>query len=252
MENNLNAVPAGETHPLLERTSMTETLALIDENLGQQGFSILNLPRIRVPSGGALNFRVETASGEKSAGKLEGVITAWRMARVYWRSREVRKKPPDCTSINGFAGIGDPGGNCKDCPYARFGSALRPDGKKSNGQACKDVRQVLFLLEDEMLPHLLNVPPTSVKAFMQYALTLLSAKTPYWAARTQLSLEKASADAQDYARIIFRLGQRLGRDQQGVLAPYHARMKDLLLPSVMDATAYEMEDSNKPDPEIPL
>jgi hypothetical protein len=227
-----------------------DVLALFDERLESGGFNILDLPRIRVPSGGAQAFRYDTAAGEETAKKLEGIIVAWRPSRLFWKSRAAGKKPPDCTSINGFIGKGDPGGLCADCPNARFGTSLKPDGSMGAGQACKDVRQVLFLMEGELLPHLLSIPPTSVKAFGHYALTLMSARAHDWGGITELTLEKAQSDDKiDYAKIAFRLKTRIGRPEQlAVLKAFHDRMKSVLEPAIVDASAYEVEDAPRAAP----
>jgi hypothetical protein len=228
-------------------------LALFDERLADGGgLPILELPRIRVASGGALAFRVDTAGGEELVKKLEGVVIAYRSARVYWKSRNAGKKPPDCTSIDGFVGMGDPGGECAKCPYARFGSGFRADGSPSNGQACKDVRQILFLLKGELLPHLLNVPPTSVKAFGQYTLTLLSARARYWGATTEITLEKAQSEDQiDYAKIVFRLGKRLDEKNLAAFSAFNQRMRSVLKPAVIDASAYEIVDESEAPRRLP-
>jgi hypothetical protein len=130
----------------LER--MTSALLLIDENLGSQTLSILNFPRIRVPTGGGLNFRIQTATGGDSATELVGVITAWRQSRVFYHNAFCSggNRPPDCISSDGITGVGSPGGQCRYCPHARFGSAVDINGRPTAGQACKDQRQVLFLL----------------------------------------------------------------------------------------------------------
>ena len=232
----------GELYPLL--TDPGDVLALFDERLRTGGLPVLDLPRIRVPGGGSVAFRYDTAAGEETAKKLEGIITAWRPSRLYWKSRAAGKKPPDCTSINGFSGVGDPGGVCADCPHARFGTSVKPDGGAGAGQACKDVRQALFLMEGELLPHLLNIPPTSVKAFGQYTLTLMSARAHYWGAITEITLEKAQSDDKiDYAKIVFRLKTRLSDPSQfNVLKGFHERMRSVLEPAIVDASAYEIEE----------
>jgi hypothetical protein len=149
-------------------------------------------------------------------------------------------------SIDGLKGVGDPGGNCKNCPLARFGSDLKPDGSRGNGQACKDVRQVLLLLQGEILsrlPYLLNVPPASVKNFERYMYSLTCSAIPYWYAVNEISLEGVqSMGGIDYARIQFRLKDRVKEEEQNVVARYHMRMKELLVPALIDGTAYEVED----------
>ena len=218
-------------------------IALFDERMADGGLPILDLPRIRVASGGALAFRIDTPNGEELEKKLEGVIVAYRSTRVYWRSRSAGKKPPDCSSADGFIGIGDPGGECARCQYARFGSGTKADGSPSGGQACKAVRQILFLLKGELLPHLLAVPPTSVKAFEQYTLSLLSSRARYWGAITEISLEKASNEDQiDYAKIAFRLGQRMDEETMRAFESFHGLMRGVLKPALVDASAYEVLD----------
>lgn len=240
-------------YPLFARDVITETLALIDENLGSEAFNVLMFPRIRVPAGGSLEFRIEGAAGERSARTLDGILMATRHARAYWARPYGKggKKPPDCTSTDGFLGKGDPGGKCADCPYAQFGSAHNPDGSKGAGQACKDMRQLLILLEGEALPHLLAVPPTSVKSFTAYSMNLTSARTRYWGGVTRLTLERAQNEGGiEYAKIHFRLAQKLDPALAATIAPYHERMRELLLPATVDTTAYEYVDAAEEAPQI--
>jgi hypothetical protein len=146
-ENSLSEVlPPLAEFPLLEDPN--GVLALFDERLADGGgLPLLDLPRIKVAPGGVLSFVVETPAGDEMVKKLEGVIPAYRNARVYWKSRAGGKKPPDCSSADGLVGIGDPGGACHKCPYAQFGSGFKQDGTPSAGQACKDIRQILFLMK---------------------------------------------------------------------------------------------------------
>lgn len=242
-DNVPEVLPPEVAFPLLEDPN--SVLALFDERLASgESLPILDLPRIRVAGGGAVNFRVETPEGEETPRKIRGILSAYRTARVYWKSRNAGKKPPDCSSKDGFTGVGDPGGKCADCPFARFGSAFKPDGTPSNGQACKDVRQALFLMEGEMLPHLISIPPTSLKAFNQYTLTMISARAHYWGAYTEMTLQAAESDeGMPYAKIIFRLGQRI-TDEKGlrIFQMFHERMKSVLKPAIVDATAYEVDE----------
>ena len=69
---------------------------------------------------------IATLEGEESAKTVEGIIVGWRPARIYWKkglNEGGGKLPPDCTSIDGFIGIGDPGGACATCPFSKFGSS---------------------------------------------------------------------------------------------------------------------------------
>jgi len=250
----LKAEAAPSAYPLMEsEKTMADVLKLIDENLGAQRFSPLHLPRIKVGAGGAQELRVDSPEGARPTRELTGVITAFRQARVYWKKAYGSgggKKPPDCSSTDGFIGIGDPGGECARCPYAEFGSAVNPDGSEGVGQACKEIRQLLILLEGQLLPHMLNLPPTSIKNFMQYSLNLISAGAPYWTVVTKLTLEPAtSTGGIDFGRVKFTLERRLGRDQAARLEPYHERMRNLLTPMVIDAGAYQIEAGAEESPE---
>lgn len=242
--------PAEETsdYPLIESPeAMRSVLTLIDENLGAQKFSVLNLSRIKVPAGGGTEFRVEGAAGPQSERQLQVVITAFRQARIYWKKAFGTgggKKPPDCTSTDGFLGVGDPGGECSRCPFAAFGTSKNPDGSPGTGQACKEIRQLLVLLPGQFLPHVLAVPPTSVRNFMQYSMNLISSGVPYWGVVTRLQLEPAtSATGIDFARITFTLERRLKPEQAATLGPYHQRMRSFLTPMKVDENTYEPSDS---------
>lgn len=239
-------------YPLIESPeAMQSVLALIDENLGPQKFSVLDLSRIKVPAGGGAEFRVDSAAGPQSERQLVAVITAFRQARIYWKKAfgtAGGKRPPDCTSIDGFQGIGDPGGECSRCPNAAFGTSTNPDGSKGTGQACKEIRQLLVLLPGQFLPHVLTVPPTSIRNFMQYSMNLISSGVAYWGVVTKLTLEPAtSTSGIDFARISFTLERRLEKEQTATLSPYHQRMRAFLAPMTVDETAYETPEGQTSD-----
>lgn len=237
---------AAADYPLLRAEGREELLEVFHDNLGDAGLSSLDLPRIKVPSGGALSWNVRSAEGEESVRELEGIVLAWRPGRLYWKKAIGEgggRKPPDCTSTNGFIGIGDPGGECSYCAYSKFGTST-----KGHGQACKQIRQLLFVRPGEILPHLISVPPTSLKACSEYFLMLLGRQIPYWSVVTRLRLEKASNEDQiEYAKVQFALGQTLAREEREELRPFHDRMKQLLAPAPIDARDYSVEGPVPPE-----
>ena len=246
------AAPTSE-YPLLESPqAMQNMLRLIAENLGRQKFDILSLPRIKVLKDGI--FQVETAAGMEPAKALNSVITAYRQSRIYWGKpySGASKEPPSCTSTDGFIGVGDPGGACEKCPFKEFNTARNPDGSLGAGQACKELRQMLVLLPGQMMPHRLDVPPTSLKNFNKYAFTLVSAGVLYWEAVTRLGLEMGSSSSgMSVARVTFALAKRLTADQSRIISPYHEKMAGYLAPMTVDADAYEITEGapgpNNPD-----
>ena len=117
-----------------------------------------------------------------------------------------------------------------------------PDGSPGQGQACKELRQMLFLLPGQTLPHHLNVQPTSLQYFSKYSLNLLYAGAPYWSVVTKIGLEVGpTASGQSVARITFQLAKRLNQEERQSLEPYHQRMREFLTPMIVEADAYEIE-----------
>jgi hypothetical protein len=234
-------------YPLLEAANMRDMLSVFRENVGDGGISTLELPRIQCPAGGALTWTIRTLEGEEDAKEIEGIVLSWRTARVYWEKplgEGGGRRPPDCTSADGFFGVGRPGGKCIECPFAQFGSA-----SKGRGQACKQVRQMLLVRPGEFLPHMISVPPTSLRNASQYFLMLLGRQMPYWTVTTRLRLERTqNEDGIAYARILFSVGRRLTPGEQTVLRPYQQEMRQLLSPIEVDSTAYTVVEEEPAKP----
>lgn len=137
--------------------------ALDDWSEELDGFK-LNFDRVKIPSGGGNQFEI-VRDGEDSefAAELVGVIVDQHPANAYWRDEFTGEgNQPDCSSLDGKVGVGDPGGNCRACPLGgdnAFGSAANGAGK-----ACKNMRRVYLLQEGETFPLLLTLPPTSAPA----------------------------------------------------------------------------------------
>ncbi len=158
---------------------------ILSENLGSDDLTEFDLDRVKIPSGGATQWRVPTLEGEVETKTLDGVIIYWKNARAYWSTKFGEgDNVPDCTSTNGEYGVGDPGGDCKYCPLAQFGSA--PGG----GQECTQMRMLFIVRPDSLMPVVVVLPPTSIKPARQYFLRLAGAQKPYWAVVTRLTLER--------------------------------------------------------------
>jgi hypothetical protein len=242
-EVSRNVIPAGatgENYPLLVSGAEQEIRELFRDNLGQDTVNGLDLPRDKCGAGGAIEFRVETADGEVSMRSITGIVADWRTARLFWREPadgkpSNRRRPPDCTSRDALRGEGDPGGLCSECPYAKFGTSA-----KGHGQACKQVRQLLIIHPGEIVPHLLTVPPTSLKSCSNYLLKLLSKRIPYWAVITRISLERAAnQDGIEFAKLSFAVERRLTDGERQAFAPTQRQMKTLLDPLAVD---YQSEE----------
>jgi hypothetical protein len=142
--------------------------ALVSEELA--GLDI-GIERIKIPSGGATVYEMPTEDGDEtvSVKEFSGVILYQHPLNVYYTEKYTGgSNPPECGSIDGIKGEGTPGGNCKKCPFAQFGSG------ENGAKACKNRRRVYILREGEMFPLLLSLPTGSLKAFTKYIKVQLS------------------------------------------------------------------------------
>jgi len=234
---------ASSQYPVLRADAMNQMLTIFRENIGSAGISTFELPRIKCPTGGETIWIIQTPEGAETAREIEGIVTAWRTGRAYWK-KSIKaggsNRPPDCSSTDGFFGKGNPGGKCEDCPLAQFGSA--PEGGR--GQACKQVRQMLFLRPGEILPYLISVPPTSLRHASQYFLGLVGRQIPYWAVTTKIRLESATSEGGNkYAKMVFTVGRRLEGQEISIVKPYHEEMTQMLSPITIDNNDYTTVDT---------
>lgn len=192
-------------------------------NVTSGSVSAFDLPRIKVMSGAAL-WLIPGLEREETAPKIEGVVVLARDTRVYYQSKDAGNVPPDCSSTDCITGHGKPGGDCRRCPLAQWDSAA--DG--SGAQACKQVKQLFVMRGDSMLPEIVSLPPTSVRAANQFLLKLASKGVPYTAAIVSIELEKAqNAAGKPYGRAKFNLVRRLSREEHQRAREFHEMAKQL-------------------------
>ena len=90
--------------------------ALADDCQGLE----FSFDRVKLPVGGGTAFEIPSAEGEDSemAKDITGVIVYNHPAYAYYHDKYTGgNNPPDCGSFDGVNGIGNPGGNCQNCPY---------------------------------------------------------------------------------------------------------------------------------------
>jgi hypothetical protein len=203
------AAPLALTMPDEERQAVMTAFAV---NCAE-GASIteFDLSRIKVASGTAL-WLIPGLEGDKTEQAIDGVIVLARDTRVYYKSKDAGSVPPDCSSVDGKTGKGDPGGTCEKCPLAQFDSA--PDG--GAGQACKASKQLFMVRGPSMLPEVVSLPPTSLKAVRQYFLKLTTQGVPYHHHIVRIELEKAqNAQSKVYGKAVMRFVRKLSPDEIG-------------------------------------
>ena len=186
-----------------------EVMAAFATNCASGSITEFDLPRIKVASGMA-KWLVPGLEGDKTEDDLEGVVVLARDTRVYYASKDAGNVPPDCSSIDARTGTGKPGGDCESCPLAQWDSA--PDG--GSGQACKQVKQLFMVRGASMLPEVVSLPPTSLKAVRQFFLKLATQGIQYYQCILRIELEKAqNAQGKVYGKAVMRFVRKLTSDE---------------------------------------
>lgn len=150
----------------------------------------ISFDRAKIPAGGGLAFEVpgEDPDSPDMLKELVGVIVDHHPVNAYWQEKfNGQNNPPDCSSMDGKNGEGNPGGKCTSCPYNQFGS-----GDDGSGKACKNMHRVYLLRSGELIPILLTLPPTSIKAFADYlGKRVVSKGKRSYGVLTKVTLKKA-------------------------------------------------------------
>lgn len=213
----------------------TESFVLISDpgslealscNLAGEQLSEWDLDRIKVPGGGGTAWEVPSLEGSKNQDEIRGIILHVGIRKAYWENPNPTGDPPSCFSPDGLAGIGLPGGDCMSCQFNQFGSAIAGDGSARKGKRCREVRMILFIREEDRLPLIIVVPPSSLKNCKQYLMRLPVAM---FQAVTRLSLEKVTGgDGPDYSRIVMTYDGHIGSEAAGSLKNYAKLLKQSL------------------------
>ena len=180
-------------------------------NEEMEGLSV-DFDRVKIPSGGGLTFELpgEDEDDYEMEKSIVGVIVDHHPTNAYWdESYSGANNPPDCSSMDGKAGIDQDGNthDCASCPHNQWGSGTKPDGTAGRGKACKNMRRVYVLREGEMFPLLLTLPPTSLKNFGNFVAKRVLGKGQRPASvLTEVSLKKAtSGDGISYSQATFKV-----------------------------------------------
>lgn len=147
-------------------------------------------PRIKI-SREAQAFLLPDGSTEKT---LTGVIMFHHKARGYWETEG--QQLPTCSSMDGRMGTDENGeaAICAGCPFNQWGS-----GKDGRGKACKEMRWIYFLQEDEIIPSRISLPPTSLGSFDAFVTALAQRKIAPIMKRVKIGLEKTERHGFTYS-----------------------------------------------------
>lgn len=184
------------------------------DGLGQIPFDV-----IKIPSGGGLVFEVpgddpENPDTEKV---IRGIIVHHHAVNAWWKEAYTGgNAAPDCASLDGKLGVDMVTGEtkrCDTCPFNQFGSA-----DNGNGKACKNGHRIYILREGEMLPLMISLPPTSLKALKDYlAKRLIMKGIRPVDVITEISLAKEkNADGISYSKCVFKKAGELSPEQRAL------------------------------------
>ena len=179
------------------------------------GLGTIPFDRVKIPSGGGLAFEIpgEEEDDAETAQELIGVILDHGPVNAYWANKFAGgNEQPDCSSFDGKQGVDRITGEIKDCatcPYNQFGS-------DNAGKACKNVHRVYILREDNPVPLILSLPPTSLKYMRDYIGKRVILKGfRCWQVLTKITLKKEkSKDNITYSRAAFAFVDKLTPEQE--------------------------------------
>ena len=239
MSNNLALAYAPEEHGFLQLAD-EGTAAVMAEMFGID----MTFDRIKVPSGGGLSFELSEMdmNGQVDAKELNAVILYHHPLQTYYRNEYTGgNEHPDCGSMDGITGAGDPGGDCATCVMNKFGTG------KNNSKACKNRHRLYILREGEMFPMILDLPTGSVRGFGQYIKRLINLRKTPGTVVTRFVLQKAVNNGGiTYSQVVFNCGRILSDEENEVLSKFSGQFK-----TYSQSAGYDAEDAGSM-PEAPF
>jgi len=192
--------------------------------------------KIKIPSGGMTVFEIPNEEGDADTVKEFSAVILWHHPlRAYYKEKYTGgNNPPDCGSIDGICGNGEPGGECKKCPLNEF------DTWENGAKACKDRRRVYVLREGEIFPLLLSLPTGSLKEFTKYLKRLLSKGRKSNSVVTRFTLQKAvNKGGVTYSQAQFAIDRPLTPEEYALIDKLSGQVKTFSRSVAID---YDRED----------
>lgn len=169
--------------------------------------------QIKIPAGGGLAYEVQVDDDDdvEYMKEISGVIVFTHRMNGYWPNSygtgEGEDKVPFCSSMDGKTGLCRDSGevrSCENCPMNQFGSGTDTKGGPSRSKACKNMRRLYMMLNNDPNIYLLTVPPTSIKETNRQLAKIMGSKgIPYTGLIVSLKLEKAvNAGGITYSKVV--------------------------------------------------
>jgi len=209
------AVAKRETNPVANITEERRKQRLAEQMEGL----VPTFPVYKMLHAGATQFKMADGEVVKD---FSAIIIDRHPANAYWEQpfdQTGGGQFPDCASLDGVTGQGNPGGDCEDCPLNQFGSAPGKKGKGGDGKACKNTERVFFVLEPEdNIPCMMLVPPTSLKVVSMYISQLSSRGIMSTEVFTKFALKEAqNKDGIEYSKLVLTVDPDRDLEEEEVL-----------------------------------
>lgn len=193
--------------------------AMAEELDGLEG----GFDRVKIPSGGSTMYELpgDEADEPETVKEFSAVILHHHPVLQYYREKYTGgSNPPDCGSLDGVTGEGDPGGVCAKCELSQFGSG------ENGGKACKNRRRLFLLREGEIFPLILSLPTGSLKEFSRYIKRLLSKGKKSNMVVTRFTLKKATnSSGIAYSQAAFTVDRPLTAEEQTLISKLTEQVK---------------------------
>lgn len=219
-----------ELAPEVGAVGAIDLQTLIAENYGtEEEIPVSTLfDRVRISPGGVTVFQVPGDDPDKpeQVSEIIGVIIDHYRINAYWPGAFTGEgTPPQCYSHDAKTGVGDPGGPCDSCEYNDWGS-----GKEGRGRACKNMWRLYILQSNSVLPVILTLPPTSLKAFREFLKNVTFRRRMRLTEaiiRFGLKREK-NDDGILYSKVTFTLVGQLTEEQAQAIKQYAKSIEPLM------------------------
>jgi hypothetical protein len=208
-----------KTSGFLALADFNMNAAMAEELDGLEG----GFDRVKIPAGGTTMFELpgDEADEPETVKEFSAVILYHHPVLQYYKEKYTGgSNPPDCGSLDGVTGEGEPGGVCAKCPLAQFGSG------ENGGKACKNRRRLFLLREGEIFPLLLSLPTGSLKEYSRYIKRLLSRGNKSNMVVTRFTLKKATNNSGiAYSQAAFAVDRPLTAEEQALIGRLTEQVK---------------------------
>lgn len=159
-------------------------------------------PKIGIISQAQL-FRMPT---DEKVPTVVGIVVHAHRCNGYWEKDMAEGgagNPPDCASMDGIIPYTE-NPKCHHCAECQF-NQFKSDGGR--GKACKNMQRLYVQVNDSIIPFLITLSPTSLRAWSDYMVILTSmAKRPYQTVITQISLKSTkNKDGIEFSQAEFKM-----------------------------------------------